>query len=728
MSDSRNVLNQTQFAYNGFHQVIREFQEHGGAVNTMTSPRVEYAYANGTANTTRRVAMVYPDGRVLSYDYGTAGGQGDRLSRVESLVDDDTTHLADYTYLGLGGIVRVDSPEPDVRYDLATGSGATTYAGLDQFDRTATCLWQGDLGGTPTDIVKLGYTYDRVSNRLTREDHVAKAQMTPQYFDEKYSYDGLYRLVDFERGQLSAGSITSRNFRQNWQELTSPFDTALDPTGNWTAFNQNDDGQGAWELEQSRQHNQANEITDIDESAGTAWPTLSYDDAGNTTSFPQPAALANSYAATYDAWHRLVRLADGADTVAAFAYDGSNRRMTKGEYAGGVLERTRHFYYSDGWQNLEERVDDEAPGSSSSSSSSTSSGTPAQRQFVWGLRYIDDLVLRDRASLDERIYALQDDNWNVVSAVDDTGTVQQRYAYQAYGQPIFLTATFTSGSPTALEWETLFAGYRFDADVALYCVRHRYLHSPLGRWVSRDPIGLTVDTNLYLHVGDDPANATDPNGLWRFVRGMGTLSGSLGPGEESAYGKASSAFLLQFDRDADAFRNNRNSTCCAEIRFIQIFYMRAKAISTMLPNKTWTIDSDSPPYYPHGFFRNPSDPMSVPSTMTDDPHFSTLWRYSRPSGLSMDFETCAVCAKSKPSCGKRGVGDVFACVEWGHSFQIAGSVLTVRVRDWKRYVESEVWTSFILVVGGRNSPKRDFKDVAAEPSGNMRGFLDKYFP
>ncbi len=44
------------------------------------------------------------------------------------------------------------------------------------------------------------------------------------------------------------------------------------------------------------------------------------------------------------------------------------------------------------------------------------------RQYVWGERYIDDLILRDRdttgdGTLDERLYALQDANWNVV-AVD----------------------------------------------------------------------------------------------------------------------------------------------------------------------------------------------------------------------------------------------------------------------------------------------------------------------
>jgi hypothetical protein len=37
------------------------------------------------------------------------------------------------------------------------------------------------------------------------------------------------------------------------------------------------------------------------------------------------------------------------------------------------------------------------------------------RQFTCGLRYIDDLVLRDRGV--ERKYALQDPNWNVVAVL-----------------------------------------------------------------------------------------------------------------------------------------------------------------------------------------------------------------------------------------------------------------------------------------------------------------------
>ena len=55
----------------------------------------------------------------------------------------------------------------------------------------------------------------------------------------------------------------------------------------------------------------------------------------------------------------------------------------------------------------------------------------AKKQFIWGLRYIDDLVRRDRdmnappdGVLNEVLHAAQDDNWNVVATFEDDATVQ----------------------------------------------------------------------------------------------------------------------------------------------------------------------------------------------------------------------------------------------------------------------------------------------------------------
>ena len=70
-------------------------------------------------------------------------------------------------------------------------------------------------------------------------------------------------------------------------------------------------------------------------------------------------------------------------------------------------------------------------------------------QNLWGLRYIDDLILRDRDSdsngtLDERLYCLQDPNWNVIAVAGTDGAVVERYSYTAYGTPAFLTSVFGS--------------------------------------------------------------------------------------------------------------------------------------------------------------------------------------------------------------------------------------------------------------------------------------------
>ena len=101
---SGSVVNDVQFAYNSFSQLLADYQSHSGAVNVSTTPKVQYAYANGSANTVRPTSLSYPNGRVLNYNYGTANGIADSASRIASLIDNDgTTHLADYSYLGGSG-------------------------------------------------------------------------------------------------------------------------------------------------------------------------------------------------------------------------------------------------------------------------------------------------------------------------------------------------------------------------------------------------------------------------------------------------------------------------------------------------------------------------------------------------------------------------------------------------------------------------------------------------
>jgi YD repeat-containing protein len=191
---SGGVVNEVQFAYNDFGQITHDYQAHGGTVNTSTTPKVQYGYASGSANTIRPTAITYPDGRVITYDYGTVGGMNDSLSRISAIVDDDTgsTHLADYSYLGLGavggllptvnlpftpGAVEVDYTEPDIRYTLV-----------------------GTAGGTDPDTGDIYRGYDRFGNRLWREDTVAASY--GKDLDELYGYDLIDRLKTMDRGDL----------------------------------------------------------------------------------------------------------------------------------------------------------------------------------------------------------------------------------------------------------------------------------------------------------------------------------------------------------------------------------------------------------------------------------------------------------------------------------------------------------------------------------------------
>jgi RHS repeat-associated protein len=386
------------------------------------------------------------------------------------------------------------------------------YSGLDRFGRVKDNRW---LDGAGADLDRLQYGYDRAGNRIWRRNVVAAAMS--KEFDELYGYDAIQRLKHMGRGTLNSGrtALTSETFAQCW---------TLDSTGNWQGFREDDDGNGTWDLIQQRAANPVNEISNISETAGPSWVTPAYSRAGNMTTMPQPADPTESYTATYDAWNRLVKITDGADTVSEYAYDGAKRRIVQKSYIDGILDETRHLYYTQPsqWQVIEERL-----GTSPDSAE-------AERQFVWGLRYIDDLVLRDRdtddnGSLDERLYACQDANWNVTGVVDDDEAVQERYAYSAYGTPVWLSSTFVPQT-AAFDWETLYCGYRYESTAGLLHVRNRTCISIIGLWLQRDPIGYDAGTNLYQYTLSAPLTFVDPFGLEGLESILTKIGGLLGGG------------------------------------------------------------------------------------------------------------------------------------------------------------------------------------------------------
>jgi hypothetical protein len=186
-----NIVNDAQMAYNDFGKLATDYQSHSGPVNTATTPNVQYAYTDGSANQARPTTMTYPNGRVLNYSYGSSGSIGDALSRIQSLIDNDgSTELANYSYLGLGSFIQLIYGQSGLTYTLMGLNGGNDpvtgdiYQGLDLFGRIKDLIWflpgsssnssSSSSGSTGANVVEeIKYGYDRASNRTYRMNTVA---------------------------------------------------------------------------------------------------------------------------------------------------------------------------------------------------------------------------------------------------------------------------------------------------------------------------------------------------------------------------------------------------------------------------------------------------------------------------------------------------------------------------------------------------------------------------
>jgi hypothetical protein len=257
---------------------------------------------------------------------------------------------------------------------------AGTYAGFDRFGRVVDQKWKN---GAATVIDRYQYGYDCDSNRLWRENVLTHSSTTNR-LDEFYTYDGLNRLVNTDRGTLAeppSGGIATKTFQQQW---------GLDQVGNWPTFKE---GTGtAWTLEQTRTNNTANEITGI---TGGDWIVPAYDARGNMISGPKPGAETTRIHMKYDAWNRQTAVyADNngqpGTTIAEYRYDGRNRRITKLLPNESNWDRT-DYYYNEGWQCLEERT--------AANQAKETVPTTARYQYVWDGRYVHSPALRDAATV-----------------------------------------------------------------------------------------------------------------------------------------------------------------------------------------------------------------------------------------------------------------------------------------------------------------------------------------
>ncbi|MDR1884288.1 MAG: hypothetical protein LBR26_16135 [Prevotella sp.] len=328
-----------------------------------------------------------------------------------------------------------------------------TSGALDQFRRITDHAWKNASG---QDIVRIKHGYSRDGNRLYRKDMVIPNA------DELYSYDGINQIKSLDRGTLISNctGITNSNFDEAWN---------FDETGNWFEYDRNG-------MIETRTHNKANEILN----------TVTHDANGNMTIMPRPNGTGNLNA-VYDAWNRMVEVAG----IAQYRYDGRNHRILK------VIDGVETIsFFNHGWQELESVTNSEVI------------------SYVWGLRYIDDLIYRQRGS--EKLYSLADPNWNVVAICDVNGNVIERMRYDAFGKIAWLDVNFSTKNCSDSNWNRTFTGQVLDMETGLMLYRMRYYYAEFGRFVNNDPIGYDAgDVNLFRYCENIPVQSWDSYGYSR---------------------------------------------------------------------------------------------------------------------------------------------------------------------------------------------------------------------
>jgi hypothetical protein len=229
---------------------------------------------------------------------------------------------------------------------------------------------------------------------------------------------------------------------------------------------------------------------------------------------------------------------------------------------------------------------------------------------------------------------------------------------------------------------------------------------------------------------------------------MGTVYVDLAPTGDGFQ----AAFSSFFKPDAQAFKARRKSTCCAEIRYIQIGRVKVNGSTIgkgadwgLWPNNPplnkWFVDSKNPPYYSPTEGVSNFDRAPYPS-ITDRPGPTLgFWKLQ---DLSFEFEDAVVCSKSaaKGGTNKKGVGDVFGAFQWGFSYYVKGPAWNRNPVARKMYINRLVWTDAeskkvnVVGISGKEQIEiggpslRGFKGFISlqEPSEEMKKVLSQYFP
>jgi RHS repeat-associated protein len=216
-----------------------------------------------------------------------------------------------------------------------------------------------------------------------------------------------------------------------------------------------------------------------------------YDAAGNVTSAYYDAARRLDI--EWNDRYQICEVRKNGVLAETYGYDALGRRIRVSDG-----EETNYFVYS-GFHVIAE-VDGD--------------GT-LRRSYTYGPG-IDNLLSMTvhSESSTNTYYALTDHLGTVHAMADANGAIVESYRFDAWGR--VLAVYDASGQPlaqSAIGNRYLWQGREYSWTTGLYYFRARWYDPVTGRWLSKDPIGISGGLNLYAFCGNNPVNFVDPLGL-----------------------------------------------------------------------------------------------------------------------------------------------------------------------------------------------------------------------
>ena len=237
--------------------------------------------------------------------------------------------------------------------------------------------------------------------------------------------------------------------------------------------------------------NEQNRLTNtltVQNSATTQTVAYSYDNNGNqltVTTVPYVNGVAQTAQVTTCTFDKLNQLAttampDGINVTDT--YNGEGYRVTKQVNS----QITKYVYVGD-------KVVLELDGSNNQTA-----------------RNVQGTSLIARTAGGTTLYYMYNGHADVTALIDVSGTIQNTYYYDAFGN--ILETSENVNNPFT------YAGYQYDKETGLYYLNARYYDPIIARFLSEDTFrGIQNDPlslNLYTYTANNPLKYYDPSGHW----------------------------------------------------------------------------------------------------------------------------------------------------------------------------------------------------------------------